>query len=613
LWVPLTDDDAVFRGGLIPRREAEWLNVLGKRRRGVTLGAAQEELNTLMQQIAIEYPDSHRGPNSVLLSPLWRSPFGANVYLASSLPVLLGLAGIVLLLACANVATLLLVRSVSRRREIAIRLSLGASRGRVMQQLMLESVILSLAGGALAAYLTTWTAGTFQHFIPANSTPITLNGHVDGTVLLATGLMAALTGLLFGILPAVRTSHIAPIDVLKQEAGTVSVGSSRARLFSGLVVAQIAMSLVLLVCAGLFLRTLRNTQIADPGFRPSHLLLATVDLGQAQYSDQDGIAFQRQLLTRLQALPGVDSVAVADWVPLSLTRRTNAIIPEGYTPRLHESMETRRAAVTPNYFKTMGIDVLSGRDFTEQDDTHSQPVAIVDQTMANLYWPGGRALGHRLRINDQWFTIVGVVRNSHHHRLTEGPEPMVYKSLYQFPQTPSIIHVRTTTDPKAMAKSVESTVHAVDGNLPVFDVMSLESSMRLSNLFERIGGVLVGSFGMIALVLAAVGIYGVVAYTTRQRTHELGIRIALGASRGQILRLVMGQGVRLIAVGLAIGLAISLGVTRLLRSALYGVSAMDPVTLVCVSLLLAAVGLLACYAPALRAMRIDPTRAVRTE
>ena len=613
LWTPLTNEAVAWGGDRILNRGAQWLNVLGKLRPGVTLGAAQDELNRLMQQLATEYPETHRGPNNLSLYPLWRSPFGANVYLASTLPLLLGLASLVLLLACANVATLLLVRSVTQRREIAIRLALGASRGRVIRQVLIESMLLSSAGGILAMILTTWTAGTFAYFIPPTSSPITLNGHVDGIVLLATMLTSVAAGLLFGILPAVRTSHLVPMEVLKQEAGSVSAAASKTRLSSSLVVAQIAISMVLLVCAALFLRTLRNTEHADPGFTPSHLLLASFDLDSAGYSGEDVTAFQQQLLSRLEGLPGVDSVALADWVPLALSRHTDEIVPQGYVPRMHESMATQRAAVTPNYFHTMRIPIITGREFTPQDDDHSQPVAIVDQTMANIYWPGQTALGHELRIQNRRCMIVGVVRNSRHHRMNEAREPIVYLSLYQFPQRQSFIHVRTSADPQVMASTVGATVHALGPDVPVFDVMSFETSMRVSSIFARVGGVFVGGFGLIALVLAAVGIYGVVAYATRQRLHEIGIRMALGASRTQVLQLVVGQGVRLILAGLTIGFAVSFAVTRLLHNALYGISATDPLTLTGVALLLAAAALLACYLPARRAMGVDPVMALHAE
>jgi predicted permease len=612
LWTPLTNDAVVWGGNRILYRDAQWLNVLGKLRQGVTRGVAGSELNRLMQQIATEYPDTHRGPNTLSLYPLWRSPFGANVYLVSTLPLLLGLAGLVLLLACANVATLLLARSINRRREIAIRLALGASRARLIRQLLMESLLLSFAAGILAMILTTWTAGTFASFIPPTRSPITLNGRVDGIVLLASFLMSGVAGLLFGLLPAVRASRLAPMEVLKQEAGSVSATAGKARLSSGLVVAQIALSLVLLVCAALFLRTLHNTEHADPGFTASHLLLASFDLDSG-YSREAVITFQRQLATQLAELPGVDSFALADWVPLTLSRHTDDIVPEGYLPRLHESMATQRAAVTPNYFQTMRTAMLSGRDFTPQDDDHSQPVAIVDQTMANIYWPRESALGHALRIQNRRCMIVGVVRNSRHYRMNETLNPLVYLSLYQFPTRQSIIHLRTSANPQSMASTVEAAVHALGSDVPVFDVMSFETSRRVSSIFARVGGVFVGGFGLIALVLAAVGIYGVVAYSTRQRMHEIGIRIALGASRTQILQLVVGQGVRLILAGLTIGLAASFGVARLLRNALYGISATDSLTLIGVSLLLAAVGLLACYQPTRRAMRIDPTMAMRAE
>jgi predicted permease len=613
IWFPLSNDPVLEQTTRMQYRGSAWLNVLGRLRPGVDRPEAEAELDRVMQQLVAEYPADHRGPNAITLYPLWRSPFGANVYLYATLPILLALAAAVLLLACANVATLLLVRSVGRRRELAIRLSLGASHWRIMRQLLLESLLLAIAGGLLALLLTFWSAGTFAHFIPPSNNPIVLNGHVDGVVVLASFFMSILTGVLFGIIPAIRTSSLAPAEVLKQEAGSVSVGISKSRLSSALVVAQIAMSLVLLLCAGLFLQTLRNTERADPGFSPDHVLLASIDLGPTGYSRDASRQFQLELVRKVEALPGVQSAALADWTPLSFNRRTMNVYPEGYIPQLNESMETPRTSISPNYFSTMRIPMLSGRPFGSLDTETSQPVVIVDEVMASRYWPDKDPLGRRLRVGDRWFTVVGVARNSRHENVNEAPEPMVYLPLSQFPETQTFIHVKTTVDPQTLAPAVAATVHSLNPGLPVFDVMTLQSSIRLASIFARIGGVFVGAFGLIALALAAVGIYGVVAYTTRQRTHEIGIRIALGASQTEVLRMVIGQGLRLMAAGLAIGWAVALPLTRLLRGSLYGVSAMDPLTLAAVSIVLALVTVAACLVPARRAIHIDPMVAVRYE
>jgi putative ABC transport system permease protein len=613
IWFPLSNDPALQNADRIEHRGDAWLNVLARLKQGVDRTGAEGELNRVMTQLVAEFPDDHRGPNQITLDPLWRSPFGANIYLYSTLPVLLGLAGALLLLACANVATLLLVRSFSRRRELAIRLSLGASHWRTIRQLLLESLLLAIGGGAVALLATFWSAGTFANFIPHSGNSIMLNGHVDGTVALATLGMCLLTGILFGIVPAIRTTKLEPGEVLKQEEGSVSTGIDKSRLSSALVVVQIAVSLVLLLCAGLFLQTLRNTERADPGFNPDHVLLASISLGPAGYSPKAEVQFQRELLSKLGTLPGVQSAAIADWLPMNFSRRTSTIVPEGYVPQVHESMETRRAAISPDYFQTMGIPVLRGRSFSPSDTETSLAVAIVDDEMARLYWPGMDPLGRRIRVNGQWFTVVGVARHSKHSNSTEAAEPMVYLSLSQNPQSDVYLHLKTSVSPESISPEVVAAVHSLNPGLPVFDVMTLQSSMRQASIFARIGGVFVGAFGLIALALAAVGIYGVVAYTTRQRTHEIGIRIALGASPAQVQGLVIGQGLRLMAAGLATGWVAAFLVTRLLRGSLVGVAAMDPLTLAGVSALLGVVVLLACFVPARRATHIDPMTAVRSE
>jgi len=613
VWIPLVMDRFVWGSNRPDDRGTFWLNVLGRVRPGVDRRQAGGELNLLMQQIAEHSPDAHQGPNQITLDPLWRSPFGANVYLYTTLPMLLGLAAVLLLLGCANVANLLLVRSVTRRREVAIRLSMGASRWRLVRQLLVESLLLALAGSVVAMLLTIWTARTFATFIPPTSLPLTLNGRADHTVLLATLIISILTAVVFGILPALRTSTLAPVAVLKEEAGSVSGGLHKSRLSSALVVAQISLSLLLLICAGLFTRSLQNAQRSDPGFDPNHVLLASYELSPAGYSEADGIEFDRQLLAKLEPLPGVESVTLADFSPLSFTIHTEFIDPEGYVPQPHESMEISRADVGPNYLRTMRTSLVAGRDFTDRDKAQSQPVAIVNQALADRYWPSQDAIGKRIQAQGQWFTVVGVARNGKYRRLIYSPEPVIFLPLYQDYRDPVTIHARVSGDPQAFASAVEKTVHELNADLPVFNVTTLKSSMQLGSIFERIAGTFVGAFGLLALVLAAVGIYGVVAYTTHQRTHEIGIRMALGAKRGDVFRLVLGQGLRLTLIGLAVGLAASLAVTRFLRGQLFGVTATDPLTFASVAGLLGIVALFACYIPARRATKVDPMVALRYE
>jgi predicted permease len=608
-WLPL--DPLGTDRYRMTHRSASYLNVLGRLKSGVTRGQATDDLETIMRQIVAEYPNDHIGANNITLDPMWRSPFGANVYLARSLPILLAIAGFVLLLTCVNVATLALVRFVARRREIAIRESLGAGRLQLMRQMVLEGFIVSLAGGALALTLTSWTAKRFADFIPPNANPIVLNGTVDHNVIGIVVLLSALAVLICGAFPALRSSHVNAAEVLKEETANISGGHQR-RLLSGLVVTQIALSLALLVSSALFLRTLRNMSDADPGFRQDHILTASIGLGIAGYSEQEADAIEHKILDRVSALPGIKVAALSNWLPLSFNGRNAEVYPEGYAPQLHESHEVRRADVTAGYFSLMAIPITAGRDFTRDDNKTAPPVVIVDQTVANRYWPGENPIGRRVKIWGRMCTVIGVAKNSKHQFVNEPQEPMVYRSFFQNPDDPTLM-LQTTGDPESMARAVDEAIHQVDRQLVVFDVRSLRETTRAAAIFPVMASTFAGIFAIIALVLAATGIYGVISYRTQLRTHEIGIRMALGASRADVLRLVLMQGLRLTATGLALGLALAFGLTRFIAGMLYGVSAMDPSTVIAVIALLGSIALLACYFPAHRAMRVNPMSAIREQ
>jgi predicted permease len=615
MWIPLMMQQQVMSDpDRLNSRGEGWLELLGRLKRGQTLPQTQEEMNLLMQRIVQQFPQSHLGDNKLSVSPMWRSPYGANSRLSTLLPPLMVIAGLVLLLACANVANLLLVRSIGRRREIAIRLSLGASRWRLVRQLLAESLVLSLAGGGIAILITIWTAGTFSNFIPPSNLPVALNMRVDHTVLFVTLAVSVLASVVFGILPALRSSSMAPVEVLKEETGSASGGIHRAFLSSALVVAQISLSLFLLVSAGLFIRSIRNAQLFNPGFNPDGVLLTSFDLFPAGYSMENGIEFDRQLLAKLEALPGVQSVTLSNWVPLGFTFNLTTVNPEGYVPQPHESMDVNEAHVAPNYFRTMQVQLLSGRDFTAQDTQKSQMVVIVSQALADRFWPHQEALGKRIHVYEDWLTVVGVARNINSSRkLYEPPQPFVYLPLFQEYSHGEIIHARVSGDPLLFAATIENTVHELNADLPVYDVTTLATQMKLASIGYRVAGTFVGAFGLLALVLAAVGIYGVVAYSTRQRTHEIGIRMTLGAQKSDVFRLVLGKGLRLTFVGLTIGFLVSLALTRFLHGLLFGVTATDALTYSGVAVLLSVVSLAACYIPARRATRVDPMVALRYE
>lgn len=591
-------------------RSADYLIVLGRLRPGVRREQATQDLETIMRRIVAAYPNDHLGTNTITLDPMWRSPFGANGYMAATLPILLAIAGAVLLLTCANVATLTLVRFVSRRREMAIRQSLGAQRVQLVRQMVLEGVILSAGAGVVALLLTSLTAKTFARFIPANSIPTAINGTVDQNVVIGIMALAMLVGVLSGVLPAWRSSNVPASEALKDESSSVSAGTHNRRLLSGLVVAQIALSLALLVISGLFLETLRNLSAGDPGFEQDHVLTATVGLNIAGYSRDEVDAISHKILDRVSALPTVTAASLTDWIPMSLTRKTEDAYPEGYAPHPHESLEVQHADVTPRYFETLGVPILEGRDFAPYDNRTAPLVAIVDQTAAKRFWPAQDPVGKRLHIGSSVAMVVGVVRNTKHEFMNERPAPMVYLSYFQRGYE-NIVQVRTQGNPNEIAPAVERAIHDIDGRLPVFDVRPMRETTQMATIFAVMQSTFAGIFAAIALILATTGIYGVVAYRTALRTHEIGIRVALGASPRDVLRLVLWQGLSLTAIGLSLGLALSFSLTRFIASFLYGVGANDPLTVIVVAVVLAAMSLLACYFPARRATRVDPVAAIR--
>ncbi|MGB8535170.1 MAG: ABC transporter permease [Acidobacteriaceae bacterium] len=385
LWVtldPLGTDEwrMTHRSG-----GAVWLNVIGRLRRGVSRGQAAQDLDTLMHHIVTAYPDQHLGDNRITLDPMWRSPFGANGYMAATLPILLAFAGLVLLLTSANMATLTLVRFVSRRRELAIRQSLGANRIQLVRQMMLEGAVLSIVAGVVALGLTSWTSKTFAWFFPANAIPLVLNGNMDHKVVIGIAVFSLFAGMLCGALPAWRSSHAPAIEVLKAESASISGGSRNRKLLSGLVVAQIALSLPLLLCSGLLLRTLRNLAGANPGFEQDHILTASVGLNIAGYSKDETQLIRHKILDRVSALPGVKVASLTDWIPMTLSHKGEDAYPEGYVPHPHESLQVYHAEVSPRYFESLNIPILEGRELTPDDDEKAPRVLIVDQTAARRY------------------------------------------------------------------------------------------------------------------------------------------------------------------------------------------------------------------------------------
>jgi predicted permease len=476
--------------------------------------------------------------------------------------------------------------------------------------MVLEGVILSAGAGAVALFLTSLTAKTFARFFPANKNPIVLNGTVDQNVVIGIVVLAALASLLCGVLPAWQSSQVPAAEAPKDEAASISGGSHNRRLLSGLVVAQIALSLALLVISGLFLQTLRNLSAGDPGFEQDHVLTAYVGLNIAGYSNDEVDAICHKILDRVSALPTVTVASFTDWTPMNLNRKTFDAYPEGYAPRPHESLEVLHAEVAPRYFETLGVPILEGRDFAPYDDRKAPLVAIVDQTAAKRFWPGQDPVGKKLHIGNSVAAVIGMVKNTKHQFMNERPAPMVYMSYFQWGYE-TVVQVRTQGNPNDIAPAVESAIHEIDGQLPVFDVRTMRETTQMATIFAVLQSTFAGILAAIALILATTGIYGVMAYRTALRTQEIGIRVALGASRGDIQRLILLQGLSLTAIGLSLGLALSFGLARFIAAFLYGVGANDPLTVIVVVVLLGAMSLLACYFPARRAMRVDPVAAIR--
>jgi predicted permease len=617
LWVPIMMQ-AQFNplGDLLHDHHFFWLLAFGRLRPGVSPSQAQQEMTLLMKREVDSYPVEHKGHTAVAVYELWRNPFGLNFIMASLLPILMCIATLVLLLACANVANLMLVRSIGRRRQLAIRISLGCSRWRLVRQLLVESLMLSLAGGAVALLFTQWTQGVLMRFLPVTpDIPLSLTVRTDSTVLLSALCISLLTGVIFGILPALRSSKIAPAEVIKEDAGSVSGSLGKMRLTSGLVVAQISLSLLLLICAGLLIRSFRSAQKIDPGFNPHNVLIASYDLFPAGYTEATGTEFHRQLLARLGTLPGVQSVAISDRIPLTFAGASTAVKPEGYVSPPNESMETQVAIVTPNYLHTLQIPLMQGRDFTAQDTKGSQPVAIVSEAFANRYWPGQQAIGKQLNsdLTHEWYTVVGVARDCKETGLNEKPMPFLYLPLFQIYRSGMMINLRTTGDPMASVKTVEDAVHQINPGVSVFDETTVEERSQFASFAQRVAGTFIGAFGLLSLVLAAIGIYGVTSFTTRQRTHEIGIRFALGATSQDVWRMVLGHGLKLTLIGVGLGLGLSILLTRFLRSLLLGVTSTDVLTYAAVTVLLCAVALFACFIPARWAARVEPIIALRHE
>ena len=613
LWVPLalSPEDWANRGG-------HYLTVVGRLKPGVSVGQADADLKAVTARIARDNPAEAGGLAAYVL-PLREQVSGEA---RRPLLVLVVAVAFVLLIACANVAGLLLARSAARRKEMAVRVALGASRARVVRQLLTESALLSAAGGAAGLLLALWSFAFLRQLVPpslAASAPLA----VDARALLFTVVVSLLTATLFGLAPALQASKAAPADALKQGGGRGAVGGGGRHLRGAFVVAEVALALMLLVGAALLIQSLQKLRGEYAMASPEQVLTLRTVLPNNRYPQRaQREAFYDAVLGRVRALPGVVSAGYTTSVPLAWKGGTSGFVPEGgvLDPRLGYDAVHRQ--VTAGYLESLGLPLKAGRLFTESDGPQGQPVAVINEAMARTYFPGGDPLGRRFKVGDPdserpWVTIVGVVRDIRQMGIEAPAKPEFYLPYrqvnYQQWFAPAHLVVRTSVEPTSLVAAVRREVYAVDPEQPVANVQTMEEILGEESAQRRTGMLLLATFAGLALLLAALGIYGVLSFFVAQHTQEIGVRLALGARPRAIIALVLGKGMRLALAGLGLGLAGALPLTRLIEGQLFGVSASDPLTYAGLALLLAAVALLACYLPARRATKVDPMVALRYE
>ena len=616
---PTTDDDLwtpmAFTAEQAADRNTHYLQVVARLKPGITLAQAQTEMSTIAARLEQQYPQSNTDVGAAVTS-LHEYMVGD---IKPALLILLGAVGLVLLIACANVANLLLARAAVRQKEIAVRVALGARRGRLVRQFLTESVLLATVSGVIGLGIAYGGLILLRAFIPATISQAK-QASIDLKVLGFTLLVSTITGLVFGLAPAIQAARFNQTETLKEGGRDSATGSSGKRIRGLLVMTEVAVSLVLLIGAGLLINSFLRLRNVDPGFRTDHVLTMRVVLPSPKYDFQRRTAFYSDLVQRIGALPGVKSAAVTSDLPLY--RQGNEIVVgiEG-RPALPPGQEliigTR--IISPKYLDTMTIPMLSGRQLSDQDTPTSQRVALISETMAHRVWPNEDPIGKRLATGnierpEDWVQVVGVVKDVHQYELTAEPKPQMYLSYRQIDFfAPEDLVVKTDVDPASIAPAVRDAVWEIDKDQPVSHVKTMDEVLLDSIAQQRFSMLLLAIFAAVALTLAAVGIYGVMSYSVAQRTHEIGIRMALGAQTGAVLRLAVGYGLKLVLAGVAIGLIAAFALTRVMSTLLYGVTATDPTTFMLISLLLVVVAAVASYIPARRATKVDPIIALRYE
>jgi predicted permease len=621
LWVPYMTYPQTTNGFFLElirpdSRRGLAFNVTGRLKAGISVQQAEANLKTIARQLEQAYPNENKGRN-VTLVPLAQATinpgFRSNVVAAGGL--LMTIVGLVLLIACANVANLLLARAAVRQKEIAVRLSLGATRGQLIRQLLTEGTLLALVGGGAGLLLAYWAQGLLWSFRPPFLAADAIDIHPDARVLLFTIVVALATGIVFGLAPAIQASRPDLVVELKEKTSAPAGSHRPFGLRNVLVAAQVALSLVALVGAGLFLRSLQNAQRISPGFDVEHLAVLSFDLGAQGYTTERGRQMQQRVLERATSVPGVQSASLASTIPLFAGGFARTVFLEGQDTSDRRSGRLVQITIaSPRHLETLGIPLLRGRPLSEVDQPSTPAAVVINETMAKKFWPDQDAIGRRFKFfgQDQFEQVVGIAKDSKYNFIGEDPTPHIYQATTQVYQPQVSLFVKAA-QPPAVVGTIRGEVQQLDRQMPLTNVFTLADIFDQSLWAPRMGAWLLAVFAGLSLVLAVIGIYGVMAYTVSQRTKELGIRMALGASRNDVLRLVVLQGLRLTIAGVIAGLGTSLAVTRLVASLLFNVSPTDLLTFIAVPTLLASAALGASYLPALRATRIDPVIALRYE
>jgi predicted permease len=622
VWVPMAMHDLVQPNfDWYEERRGLFLFAFGRLKPGVSIEQSRANMQAVFAQLAQAFPNDNKGRGAGV-APLLDTRLnpggqgGAPVVQISM--ILMVVVGIVLLIACANIANLMLARASKRRKEIAVRLALGAARLRLVRQLLTESLLLSALGATLGLLLAYWLLDALVAADLQLPVPVDDALSIDGRVLAFTGLLALATGVLFGMAPAIQASRPDVVSVLKNETVPAGTGRGWLRFLSLrqiLVVSQVALSLVSLIAAGLFLRSLQDAQAIDTGFETRGVLVMNFNLGREGYTPERGQLFYQQVVERISGLPGVQRAAVAQNPPFAggLLR---SVLPEGAETTTQDRILVQVNTVSPGYFETLDIPLLKGRDFTPTDVTGAPLAVVVNETMAERFWPGQEAIGKRFKFfgDAEFSTVIGIARNAKYNGVAEDPTPFIYQPVRQNYTPQAALHVRGSGDAGSLAPAVRRQVQEIDPTLSVFDVRTLEEQVSESLAPLRINVIVLSTFGSLALLLASIGLYGVASYSVAQRTREIGVRMALGARPTAVLRLVLGHGLLLVGVGLVAGVLLALGLSAAVpEDLLPNVSARDPWTFVATSGILALVGVTASYIPARRATRIDPLLALRAE